>query len=153
MDLVVAAFLGTEGREPTPEEVMRVYNACRLQQTPKWVGGVQTGYVPVLEMTNHETYEIFVNNPSMVIEEALSYMDNGWRGGLSPDRALLVPQHYPRDFRLTYTVLNFRRPSLDGHWVLACRSGRNIVYDPDESLELDYWSRSPSWRGIRIWRV
>lgn len=150
MSLVYAAFHATEGGEPTYDDVLRVYNDCRGDTTPKWVNGVQCGVVPVVEMVNPTTREIYVNNPSSVLQHALSYTNNGWKGEQYPDKALKVPDDYPRDYRLTYTLLNFRRPSADGHWVLGDRSGCNVVYNPDESLDLDWWSRSPSWRGIRI---
>ena len=153
MSLIVGAYRGSVGVDPTHDDVMRVYEDCRLAVTPKWVDGVQVGVVPVVEMTNHDTYEIYVNNPTGVVEKALSYVGVGWRGGQYPDLNTKVPTHYPRDYKLTFTLLNFRRPSLDGHWCLSDRSGMNLLYNPDESLDIDYWSRSPAWRGLRIWYV
>lgn len=153
MSLVVGAWRAANDKDPTHDDVMRVYTDCRQSVTPKWVDGVQVGVVPVLEMTDHTTYEIYVNNPTAVLTTALSYTNNGWRGCQYPDLNTRVPTHRPRDYRLTYTLLNFRRPSSDGHWVLGDRSGMNVLYNPDESLDIDWWSRSPAWRGIKVYMV
>lgn len=153
MSLVTGAWLATENRPPTKDEVIRVYNDCRLDMTTRWIDGEAAGSVPILEMTNPLTFEITVNDPSRVIEKALSYVDNGWRGGQVPDAELLIPANQPRNYRLTWTLLNYRRSSADGHWVLGDRSGMNIIYNPDENLDIDWWSRAPKWRGIRVWRV
>ena len=153
MSLAVAAFRAAVNRDPTLDEILTLYNDCLVAETPRWVNGDAAGTVPVLEIVDHLTHEIYINNPSAVVQKALSYIDPGWRGGQIPDMDLMAPQQMPRDFKLTYTLLNFRRASADGHWVLGDRSGRNIIYDPDENLSLDYWSRSPKWRGLRIYRV
>ena len=155
MSLVVGGYLGAENREPTPDEVMKLYVACREAMTPKWVDGVQIGSVPLLQMVNTDTFEIQVNNPSIVLQIALAgnAIAPGWRGAQYPDADLIAPREMPRDYRLTYTLLNYRRASLDGHWVLGDRSGMNILYNPDENLDINWWSRSPKWRGLRIWHL
>ena len=153
VSLVVGAWRAANDTDPTHDDIMRVYLDCRQAVTPKWVRGVQVGVVPVLEMTNHDTHEIYVNNPTDVITKALSYTNNGWRGVQHPDLGTKVPYQYPRDYKLTYTLIHFKRLSASGHWTLGDRAGFNVIYDPCENLGVDGWSRSGSWRGIRIWRV
>lgn len=153
MSLVVGAFKAAADREPTHDEVMAIYHDCLAEMTTRWVDGQAAGEVPVLQMTNPSTFEIFVNNPTRVVEKALSYVDPGWRGGQIPDADMVAPVQMPRDYRLTFTLLNFRRTSMDGHWCLGDRSGMNVLYNPDENLDVNWWSRAPKWRGIKIWRV
>ena len=154
MSLVVAAWKAALDRDPTHDEVMAVYQDCMGEMTTRWEGGVAAGQVPVLHMTNPLTYEIWVNNPTRVVEKALSYAGGpGWRGGQVPDADMMAPAQMPRDYRLTFTLLNFRRASADGHWLLGDRSGMNVLYNPDENLDVNWWSRSPQWRGVRVWRV
>lgn len=149
MSLVYAGF-HVEGKEPSSFDVLKVYNDALNTPTPKWKDGVQVGVVPTLEMVDPSRYEIYVNNPTMVLELAIAQAGGVMKGAQYPDLDTRIPAQYPKDYRLTYTLLNFRRPSNDGHWVLGDRSGMNVIYNPDESLDIDWWSRSPSWRGIRI---
>ena len=145
LSIVVAAWRTAQDRDPTVDETMSIYNDSRGATT--WNGA------SVLSMSSDDRRELTVNDPSAVLSLALSYTNNGWRGAQKPDLACRVPAQYPRDYRLTYTLVNFKRPSADGHWVLCDRMGMNVVYDPNEDLSIDGWSRTGAWRGLSIWHV
>jgi hypothetical protein len=152
MCLVVASWRATRGTDPETDDVIHVYTDCRQQTTTKWVNGQDAGTVPVLEMLDSTTREIYVHNPTAVVENAISYADEGWRGGQLPDRTM-PPTDPPRGYKVDFTLLNYRRASADGHWVLGDRNGMNVVYNPDEALDIDWWSRAPLWRGLRFWKA
>ena len=153
MSIVVAAWRTAENRDPRIDEVMRVHTDCIMELVPTWENGKPAGDRPILEMVDPVTHMIYINDPSAVLRKALSYCSNGWRGKQWPDLDTVAPQYQPRDYKLAYTLLNFRRPSADGHWVLGDRSGMNVLYNPDESLDINWWGRSGAWRGLQVWRV
>jgi len=128
--------------------VRRVLMDCEAEPAP-WTPGKT-----VIENRGQDHgWELKLWDPGLLIAKTLSYTNNGWRGRQYPDLNTSVPGDYPRRHKLQYTLLNFRRQSEDGHWVAADRSGMNVLYNPDENLDIDWWGRSGKWRGVQVWHV
>ena len=141
MCLAVAPFLYFH-KPPDYETVMRIYVDSR--QTKFWKK-------PVLDLIVAEDYRLVTNFPDKVLMSAMSYVSLDHDVAQFRDTEFTLPDRPSEYEGLTYSLIAFERPT-GVHWVLGDKQGRNIIYNPDESLDINPWKRALFWRGIQIFR-
>ena len=141
MCLTVAPFLYFH-KAPDHETVMRLYTDAR--QTKFWKK-------PVLNCLTDEDYRLVTNFPDQVLKAAMGYVSMDHDVAQFQDAEFNLPDR-PSDYEgLTYSLLAFERPA-GVHWVLGDKRGCNILYNPDEGLDINPWKRAIFWRGIQIFQ-
>lgn len=159
---IVVAWRTATGQDPSPELVLRVLEDA-LSRPAKW----SAGRTVVTCAGEAGGWELVLWDPTALVQIALSYAGGGWTGAQYPDRRTVHPEYVskwsgiadvvpdvPRNHvGLSATLVNYRRPSSDGHWVACDAQGLSVIYDPDPSLGIDGWLRTGAWRGVMVWRT
>lgn len=134
-------------RALTEHETVLIYWKCRAEWD-SW------NNAPVLEMREPpfppgKEYELFLNNPTRVMQIGCSYFDNEYTAAQIPDLECTYPEMKPVDFGCQYIAKQLKRP-LGFHWVLAESTPPfTMIYNPLVSCTGIWTGR---WRGIRIWK-
>ena len=141
LSMVMAPFAFFH-RAPDYETVMQIYIDCRRKK----LGGKNA----LVNEGQERDWRLVMHWPDIVLRTALGYVETGYDAAQFRDTEFsypALPKEYPG---LTYTLLAFERPA-GYHWVLGDKLGRNILYNPDEQLDIDPWKRAPVFRGVQIW--
>ena len=101
-------------------------------------------------------------SPTELLEITCGYVGDGWHAAQEPDALFWYPGAAPQGYRkaapwqvpgITYTIINTDRPGGGLHARLFDARGDRLIFDPDESLQVDPWARSREWRAIKVWRA
>ena len=114
------------------------------------------GGKPALDCLVDDDYRLVTNFPDRVLGCAMSYVSLDHDAAQFRDTEFKLPARPVEYPGLTYTLLAFDRGltpngEMKLHWTLGDKLGRNIIYNPDEQLDIDPWKRAAVWRGVQIW--
>ena len=130
----------------TQHEIIQIYWKARevLSWDKKPVLEMRTGPIP-----QGKEYELFVNNPTMLLQIGCSFIAPTFLAAQIPDLHCYHPDMKPATFDCQYVAKEIRRP-LGVHWVLAePHPAYSTLYNPLVSCT-GIWTGY--WRGIKIWQ-